>query len=95
MILTPVRALTLLVMFWLTCTFWHQVTDRHNAGGLPHNDIPDIAHDTRVVDWLGRSGAMIKTCRSHCVLNSHSLEAAAVHRQILHLVLRSASSRGF
>ena len=38
-------------------------------------------HDTRhrVVDWLGHSGASIKTGRSGCEIHSLSLEAAVVH----------------
>ena len=33
-----------------------------------------MTHDTRVADWLGRSGASIKTGRFQCVIHFLSLE---------------------
>ena len=40
---------------------------------------PDMTHDTRVADWLGRSGASVKTDRFQCVIHFLSLEAAVIH----------------
>ena len=35
-----------------------------------------MTHDTRAADWLGHSGALVKTGRFRCVIHSLSLEAA-------------------
>ena len=37
-----------------------------------------MTHDTRVADWLGHSGASVKTGRFRCVIHFLSLEAAVV-----------------
>ena len=37
-----------------------------------------MTYDTRVADWLGRSGASAKTGRFRCVMHSLSLEAAVI-----------------
>ena len=37
-----------------------------------------MTHDTRIADWLGHSGASVKTGRFRCVIYSLSLEAAVV-----------------
>ena len=37
-----------------------------------------MTHDTRVADWLGHSGASVKTGRFRCGIHSLSLEAAIV-----------------
>ena len=38
-----------------------------------------MTHDTHVADWLGRSGASVKTGRFQCVIHFLSLEAAVIH----------------
>ena len=35
-----------------------------------------MTHDTRAADWLGHSGAVVKTGRFRWVIHSLSLEAA-------------------
>ena len=37
-----------------------------------------MTDDTRVADWLGHSGASVKTGRFRCVIHSLSLEAAVI-----------------
>ena len=37
-----------------------------------------MTHDTRLADWLGHSGASVKTGRFGCEIHSLSLEAAVV-----------------
>ena len=37
-----------------------------------------MTHDTPAADWLGRSGASVKTRRFQCVIDSLSLEAAVI-----------------
>ena len=37
-----------------------------------------MTHDTRVADWLGHSGASVKTGRFGCEIHSLSLEAAVI-----------------
>ena len=37
-----------------------------------------MTHDTRVADWLGHSGASVKTGRFQCVIHFLSLEAAVI-----------------
>ena len=37
-----------------------------------------MTHDMRVADWLGHSGASVKTGRFRCVINFLSLEAAVI-----------------
>ena len=39
-----------------------------------------MTHDTRVVDWLGHSGASLKMGRSGGEIHSLSQEAAVVYR---------------
>ena len=39
---------------------------------------PNMTHDTHAADWLGRSGASVKTRRFQCVIHSLSLEAAVI-----------------
>ena len=38
-----------------------------------------MTHDTRAADWLGNSGAVVKTGRFWCVIHFLSLEAAVIH----------------
>ena len=37
-----------------------------------------MTHDTRAADWLGCSGASVKTRRFQCVIHFLSLEAAVI-----------------
>ena len=37
-----------------------------------------MTHDTRVADWLGHSGASVKTGRFRCEIHSLSLEVAVI-----------------
>ena len=37
-----------------------------------------MTHGTRAADWLGRSGASVKTRRFQCVIHFLSLEAAVI-----------------
>ena len=37
-----------------------------------------MTYDTRTADWLGRSGALVKTRRFQCVIHFLSLEAAVI-----------------
>ena len=41
-----------------------------------------MTHDTRAADWLGHSGALIKTGRFRWVIHSLSLEAAVVDLEV-------------
>ena len=46
-----------------------------------------MTHDMRAADWLGRSGASVKTRRLQSVIHSLSLEAAIIDHQKFHCVL--------
>ena len=37
-----------------------------------------MTHDARAADWLGRSGASVKTRRFQCVIHVLSLKAAVI-----------------
>ena len=41
-----------------------------------------MTHDTRVADWLGHSGASVKTGRFGCEIHSLSLEAAVIDHSV-------------
>ena len=45
-----------------------------------------MTRDTRAADWLGRSGASVKTRRFQCGIDSLSLEAAVIDHQKFHCV---------
>ena len=54
-----------------------------------------MTHDTRVVDWLGHSGASLKMGRSGGEIHSLSLRKRPWFIDRSFIVFRSVSGRGF
>ena len=55
----------------------------------------EATHDTRAADWLGRSGASVKTRRFQCGIHSLSLWKRPLQIIRSFIVFRSVSGRGF